>query len=138
MNQIKTNLQQNLGININIKRDSNNSSTIRLDHVIPHDEKLSPYQNEMSPASDKVSPVNQGITSTESSNTGVNGDTGDISPIPKDNSHQDTDSIISTNPMVGYREPFYFCKQHPNVKNIHPEEIKHHLQYSKEHPKPFT
>jgi hypothetical protein len=38
-----------------------------------------------------------------------------------------------TGQMVGFREPFFYCKRHPSVQNIHKEEIERHIQYSKEH-----
>jgi len=36
-------------------------------------------------------------------------------------------------PKIGYKEPLFYCKEHPKVQNINYEEIKHHMQYSKEH-----
>lgn len=121
MNQVKSNLQQDLGISISIKRDSNNTSIIKIDKTVPHDEKLSPYLDEMSPEHDRLSPDNNKDLSTKSANSGVIGDNGDISPI----SIQDK--------RIGFKEPLYYCKQHPNVQNIHSEEMEHHIQYSKEH-----
>ena len=47
------------------------------------------------------------------------------SPIVKTSSNQD--------PLIGYADPLYYCRQHPHVQNIHQEEIKHHIQYSREH-----
>lgn len=41
--------------------------------------------------------------------------------------------IPKLEPMIEYTKPFYYCKQHPKVQNINHEEIKNHIQYSKEH-----
>jgi hypothetical protein len=38
-----------------------------------------------------------------------------------------------TDQMMGFREPYWYCKQHPHVQNIHQEEIEHHIQYTREH-----
>jgi hypothetical protein len=35
--------------------------------------------------------------------------------------------------LIIYKEPFYYCIQHPHVQNIHREEIEHHIQFSREH-----
>lgn len=36
-------------------------------------------------------------------------------------------------PVIGYRNPFYYCKKHPAVKNIHCEEIVDHIRQSDLH-----
>lgn len=40
-------------------------------------------------------------------------------------------NIINTN--IGFSDPYYYCKQHSSVQNIHLEEIDYHIQYSKDH-----
>jgi len=35
--------------------------------------------------------------------------------------------------MIGYRDTFHYCKQHPRVQNITREEIEPHILYSKDH-----
>ncbi|WP_415311075.1 hypothetical protein [Candidatus Nitrosocosmicus sp. FF01] len=39
----------------------------------------------------------------------------------------------TSNANIGFKYPFYYCKQHPSVENIHSEEIKRHLELSKDH-----
>jgi hypothetical protein len=34
---------------------------------------------------------------------------------------------------IGYKKPFYFCKKHPHIQNIHYEEIADHLRLSNLH-----
>jgi hypothetical protein len=40
---------------------------------------------------------------------------------------------IESDPAIGYKKPFYFCKEHPTVKNIHREEIADHIKLSDLH-----
>lgn len=47
--------------------------------------------------------------------------------------NNDVDSLMSSEPIIGYKHPLYYCKQHPNVQNIHFDEIKRHLELSDEH-----
>jgi hypothetical protein len=35
--------------------------------------------------------------------------------------------------LIGYREPFYCCKEHPKVENIHREAIEQHILYYTSH-----
>ena len=41
--------------------------------------------------------------------------------------------ILKLNPTIGYKKPFYYCKECPKVQNIHYESILHHIQYSTAH-----
>ncbi len=47
--------------------------------------------------------------------------------------NNDVEEILKSEPMIGYKEPLFHCKEHPKVQNINYEEIKHHLQHSKDH-----
>jgi hypothetical protein len=38
--------------------------------------------------------------------------------------------------LIGFREPFYYCKEHFDVKNINREAIEHHILYSTIHKSP--
>ncbi len=40
---------------------------------------------------------------------------------------------IKPHPLIGYREPFYYCKEHPKIQNINYESILLHLMHSKDH-----
>jgi hypothetical protein len=44
-----------------------------------------------------------------------------------DNHHANHNEIVSENlklhPLIGYREPFYYSKDHPKVQNIHFQEV---------------
>jgi hypothetical protein len=149
INQIKSNLQQDLGIEIRIERDSKNTSTVKIERNVssvsgehkmsPEKESLTPYLEEMSPEKDMMSPDNQDGTSTESVKSGDNGDIGDISNILVEECDDKINGILggTTNQNVDhliiYKEPFYYCKYHPKVQNIHRDEIEHHIQYSKDH-----
>lgn len=105
----------------------------------PKNESLTPYLEEMSPVNGSLSPEENSDLSTKSNISGDNGDTGDISNILEED-RDDKGNIRLVEPtnsnadhQIAYREPFYHCKQHPNVQNIRREEIEHHIQYSKEH-----
>ncbi len=37
------------------------------------------------------------------------------------------------NELIGYKAPFYYCKEHPKFENIHLVEVETHLLHSKEH-----
>lgn len=41
---------------------------------------------------------------------------------------------LKPHPLIGYREPFYYRKEHPNIKNNNEAEILLHFIYSKDHP----
>ncbi len=57
---------------------------------------------------------------------------GSMDAVNQDNAvSSNNNSIIDS--KVGFRDPLYYCKQHPQVQNIHLEEIEHHIQYSKDH-----
>ncbi len=190
LNVIKTNLQDELDINIKIERDSKNTSVVKIEKnvsddsgenkISPENESLSPYLEDLSPAKEKLSPEDPEVSSTESMETGDIGDNGDISNIiekevdntkaeaevtdniPPDNQHvasnisldakdnEYTSNTLEMKPennadtreapsstvvaeMIGYTEPFFYCKQHPKVQNIHKEEIERHILYSTEH-----
>ena len=103
----------------------------------PENESLTPYLEEMSPEKDRMSPDNQDDASSKPIKSGDNGDTGDISRISIE---EDDKTLVvketegsDIESMIGFREPFWYCKQHPPVQNIHREEIEHHIQYSTEH-----
>ena len=40
---------------------------------------------------------------------------------------------LEQHPLIGYREPFYYCKEHPEFKNINSEEILLHMIIHKDH-----
>lgn len=41
--------------------------------------------------------------------------------------------ILKSEPMMRYKEPFFYCKECPKVQFVNHEEIKNHLIYSKVH-----
>ncbi|WP_458746022.1 bifunctional DNA primase/polymerase [Candidatus Nitrosocosmicus sp. T] len=47
--------------------------------------------------------------------------------------NNNVDTLLRTEHRIGYHYPFYYCKQHPKVQNIHFEEIKRHLELSRDH-----
>ncbi len=147
INLIKSNLQQDLDIVINIDRNSKNTSTVKIEKnvsVVSDEHKMSPETDSLSPYLEEMSPENCGLSPEENSNlsinpdtSGDNGYTGDISDILK--VEEDKPVVVKEtecsdfDQTIGFREPLYYCKQHPNVQNIHLEEIEHHIQYSKDH-----
>jgi hypothetical protein len=148
INVIKSNLQQELGIAISVERDSKNASLIKIEKndsgmsgehkMSPENEGLTPYLIEMSPGNSGLSPGENSDLSTKQDASGDNGDTGDISCISIEEDDKTKDDVKETeglepDQMIGFREPFWYCKQHPHVQNIHREEIEHHIQYSTEH-----
>jgi hypothetical protein len=46
----------------------------------------------------------------------------------EDNTRENLDS--KTDSLIGYRAPFYYCKEHPKVENIYKETIEQHILYS--------
>jgi hypothetical protein len=40
---------------------------------------------------------------------------------------------FENNPAIGYKKPFYYCKEHSDIQNIHYEEIVDHLKFSSLH-----
>lgn len=57
---------------------------------------------------------------------------GNRNPVNPDNTISSNNNK-SINSNVGFKDPLYYCKQHPQVMNIHLEEMEHHIQYSKGH-----
>jgi hypothetical protein len=145
---IKSNLHKVLGIKISIGRDSKtNTSIIKIEknnsgnsgehNISPENEDLSPYLDGLSPVSNELSPEDKedlSIKHDESGNSGDNGDKSDH--IVEDNDKEDNtrENLDSkTDSLIGYREPFYYCKEHPSVENIYRETIEHHILYSTVH-----
>jgi hypothetical protein len=51
----------------------------------------------------------------------------------KDNTNTRATSNLYNDNLIGYREPFYYSKEHPKVENIHREAIEQHILYSTSH-----
>jgi len=45
-------------------------------------------------------------------------------------------SRLTRDGLIGYRAPFYYCKEHPKVENIYRETIEHHILYAAVHKSP--
>jgi hypothetical protein len=203
INIVKPTLKQTFGIEIEVDRDSTNSSIIRIEKSIsgisggqeisPERGNLSPYFEDMSPEKGELSPATNPSLSTISTNIGDTGYTGDNKAItdkklkedeltkplkenvlekearckesldndpkaldnrtilPSNNERIETDfmiyldsrkempkidsSTMTNDPYVGYKNPFFYCKKHPNIRNIHYEEIVDHLKLSNLHKK---
>lgn len=150
---IKSNLQPVLNISIRIERNSQNTSIITIEEkrddsddsgtnkMSPHTYSLSPYLDGISPESNEMTPIKNHNSSIKSDKAGDIGDTGDRSEevvlqCTSSNNldgNQKIDELLSSQPNIGYKNPFYYCKQHPKVQNIHFDEIKRHLELSKDH-----
>ncbi len=118
-----------------VSNDSGNSGEHKMS---PENESLTPYLEEMSPEKDKMSPGNRDDASIKSNSSGDTGHSGVIPYISKEEVDKTKDDVketegSETDKMIGFREPFHYCRQHPHVQNIHREEIDHHIRYSKEH-----
>ena len=149
INTIKSNLQQELGITIDIKRNTTtNTSIIKImkndsgisgeHNLSPENESLSPYLENLSPDSQGLSPTKTEDLSTESTGTGDSGLTGEKYDIFPDKEDKDKDNSkgtpsSNTNDLIGFRKPFYYCKEHPSVQFIDYNEIIDHLRYSMVH-----
>ncbi|MGD9673850.1 MAG: AAA family ATPase [Candidatus Nitrosocosmicus sp.] len=53
----------------------------------------------------------------------------------KNSNQPDRQELLKKNPEIGFKNPFYFCKQHPQIENIHIDEIIDHRKVSKLHTK---
>src|SRR6476659_5616131 len=156
INMVKSNLQQELGIEIKIERDSRNTSIIKIEknvsgmsgehNLSPESDGLTSYLNSLSPDSDKLSPEENKNLSTKSSNSGDIGHTGDKLGYPmedkddvsdnKSNSNINNTCIncpIPSDPRIKHDHPFYYCIEHPKFINTHLETMEHHLKFSKDH-----
>ena len=151
---LKSNLQKVLGIKISIDRTSkNNTSIIKIEKnnsgnsgepkMSLDNESLSPYLDSLSPVLGKVSPEENQDLSTKTMVSGDSGDSGDNFNIleggeKEDNSkkkdiEENSPSSEVVDQLIGYREPFHYCIQHPRVQNIYREEIERHILYSIDH-----
>ena len=68
-------------------------------------------------------------------------DTGDkldvmIEKEDKTNDNTRENSGLKTDGLIGYRAPFYYCKEHPKVENIYRETIEQNILYSAVHKSP--
>ena len=151
INTIKPNLQQELDIEIKIERNSKNTSIIKIEKnnsdnsgehkMSPDNESLSSYFDSLSPVSNSLSPEANPDFSTNSDDSGNTGHTGDKLDImieeeaeeDKTNDYTMENSGSKTDSLIGYRKPFYFCKEHPGVENIYRETIEQHILYSTVH-----
>jgi hypothetical protein len=121
------------------ENDSGNSGEHSMS---PENDSLSQYFDGLSPDSGKLYPENIQDLSTKSNNSEDTGHTGDkldyIMDDKKDFSDNRSNSNIHnacincprpTDPRIMHNHPFYFCKDHPDFKNINLETIEHHLLY---------
>ena len=160
INIIKQNLQQELGIHIEIKRDSKtNTSLIKIEKnvagnsgehkITPDLDIMSPENENLSPVLNELSPEENEDLSTKSDNSGDTGHTGDKSVyVMEDTVKEDDDRSDGISKKcncqdpaghrIGHNHPFYYCIEHPKVQNIHLESIIHHLLYSTDHKKETT
>lgn len=90
----------------------------------------------LSPVSDWLSQDGIKDLSTKSDETGDNGHTGDKLNISteegKDIDHTKETPSSNMDELIGYKVPFYYCKEHPKFENIHKEEVIDHLHHHKE------
>ena len=147
INTIKSNLQQELGITIDIRRNTTtNTSIIKIDkndsgisgehNLTPKNESLSPYLEDLSPVSDQLSPTETDGLSTKSDEAGDSGDIGDKSNMAPeevtDKDHSKETPSSNMDELIGYKAPFYYCKEHPKFENIYKEGVIDHINHHKE------
>jgi hypothetical protein len=113
--------------------------------ISPENEDLSPYLDSLSPVLNELSPEQNQDLSTKSNNSGDTGYTGDKSVYVVEDTDKESDNCSDsgiskkcncskpTDPRIVHNHPFYCCKEHPKVQNIHLESIIHHLLYSTDH-----
>jgi len=41
--------------------------------------------------------------------------------------------LMSSDQRISHNHPFYYCKEHPDFKNVNLETIEHHLLYNTDH-----
>ncbi|HEY6536191.1 MAG TPA: hypothetical protein VIY08_10435 [Candidatus Nitrosocosmicus sp.] len=145
INIIKTNLQNGLGIRISIDRNTkNNTSIIKIEKNNSGnsgEHKLSPENESLSPVSNSLSPEDNDDLSTKSNNSGDTRDIGDKSDVIMEEEDKSNDEIkensdSKTDILIGYGAPYYYCREHLDVENVHKEEIERHILYSKVHKSP--
>jgi hypothetical protein len=56
-----------------------------------------------------------------------------IYPDSRKADHKIDPSTLENDPDIGYKSPFYFCRKHPKIQNIHLQEIIDHLKLSSLH-----
>jgi hypothetical protein len=151
INTLKSNLQQVLKASIKVDRNSrSNTSIIRIERndsgnsgenkITPVNDKLSPYIDKLSPETNNRSLNKEEKLSIEKDNSGDNGDNGDngdksqsfVLDTNQDSSDKNKVLDQSDSP-IGYRNSFYYYKQHPPLKNVHYKEIVDHIRRSDLH-----
>lgn len=160
INIVKSNVHKALDIKIKISRDSrdNTSKILLMKNISVNSEKnnLSPDFRNLTPYFDDLSPDTSQHLNEKLNNSGDTGYNGDIpNQISLDSANliqekdledissqypenpkkfQDTD-INSKDPNILYdsNTQLYSCKQHPNVMNIHHDEIVRHKKLSPDH-----
>jgi hypothetical protein len=92
-----------------------------------------PENGGLSPYLDNLSSVVEVFVLKSSISFGDNafgsGDKLDIITEEENKSNDDTreNPDSKTDSLIGYRKPFYYCKEHPDVENIHRETIEQHI-----------
>ena len=114
---------------------------------------ISSSPNSLSDISDTTDTAKKEINCNMDNNgVGIPSDRSDMSDIQTTKNHnglqnniiknenaldkEEIEEILKSEPRMGYKEPFYYCKECPRVQNINHEEIKNHLLYSKVHKLP--
>ena len=96
------------------------------------------YFDVLSPVSSNLSPEEKEHLSTKSNNPRDTGHTGDKLDVIIEEEEKTNDDVkenldSNTNRLIGYKAPYYYCKEHPKFINIHSETIEHHLKFSNDH-----
>lgn len=132
----------------------NNNNNIKTDNILELQDNKSSHTSHMSYAS-QISDSSSNISSLDTtylveitmkpskenlSNNVIEKTKGNklqesYSTHIKNNYSHEHDRLESSknNSEIGFRDPFYFCKQHPHIQNIHIEEIVDHRKLSKLH-----
>jgi hypothetical protein len=78
-----------------------------------------------------------------STKTTTNGDTGHtggkhniLIEEEQDKDHSNETSSPNMDDLIGFKAPFYYCREHLDVETVHKEEIERHILYSKVHKSP--
>ena len=134
-----------MNVTIKVDRDSrSNTSIIRIERnnsddsgenkITPVNNTLSPYIGELSLEINNMSPGKAEELSIEKDIPGDSGDSGDNSQSFVSDANQDISDknkeLDQLELTIGYKHPFYYCKQHPQIENIHYDEIVDHIQRS--------
>lgn len=154
-------LDAKITIERDAKKNTSKILVVKNVSIDSNDQRISPNSNDLSPYLDKMNPQNNVESDIESINlqinpklngqTGYNGDILDENFSGSNIKNKDSEILIVDHPKSQFESHvtnryyqdsnilydsnlnLYYCKQHPNIQNIHSSEIVRHRQLSPDH-----